>query len=74
MSTVIPPEPQDEDFLSKDTLHYLRNLLVPITGHASLLLSNSSLPASAKKALRDIDDAAGQMLEIIEKIDEKSRS
>lgn len=73
MSTRAPYDPQDQEYLSKETVHYLRNLLLPITGHTSLLLDDSSLPEAAKNGLRDMAEAADQMLQVIEQIDRKSR-
>jgi signal transduction histidine kinase len=54
-------------------VHHLRNLLLPITGHASLLLDDASLPESAKNGLRDMSEAADQILKVINGIDQESR-
>ena len=73
MSTGAFDDPSDQEYLSKETVHYLRNLLLPITGHASLLLDDPSLPESAKSGLLDISEAADQILKVIDGIDEDLR-
>jgi signal transduction histidine kinase len=73
MSTSAFDDPSDQEYLSKETVHHLRNLLLPITGHASLLLDDASLPESAKNGLRDMSEAADQILKVINGIDQESR-
>ena len=73
MSTSAFDHPPDREYLSKETVHYLRNLLLPITGHASLLLDDPSLPESAASGLRDMGEAADQILKVINGIDQDSR-
>ena len=73
MSTGAFDDPSDQEYLSKETVHYLRNLLLPITGHASLLLGDPALPESAKSGLRDMSEAADQILKVINGIDQDSR-
>ena len=73
MSTSAFDDPPDREYLSKETVHYLRNLLLPITGHASLLLDDPSLPESAASGLRDMGEAAEQILKVINGIDQDSR-
>lgn len=67
-------DPQDREYLSQETVHYLRNLLLPVTGHTSLLLDDPLMPEAAKDGLRDVSEAAEQMLLVINQIDQKSRS
>lgn len=67
-------DPQDREYLSQETVHYLRNLLLPVTGHATLLLDDPLMPEAAKDGLRDVSEAAEQMLLVINQIDQKSRS
>ena len=73
MSTSAFDDPPDREYLSKETVHYLRNLLLPITGHASLLLDDPSLPESAASGLRDMGESADQILKVINGIDQDSR-
>ena len=73
MSTSAFDGPSGHEYLSKETVHYLRNLLLPITGHASLLLDDPALPESAKSGLRDMSEAADQILKVINGIDQDSR-
>lgn len=67
-------DPQDREYLSQETVHCLRNLLSPVAGHATLLLDHPLMPEAAKGGLRDVSEAAAQMLLVINQIDQKSRS
>ena len=66
-------DPQDREYLSQETVHHLRNLLLPITGHATLLLDDPLMPEAAKDGLRDVSEAAEKLFLVINQIDQKSR-
>lgn len=66
-------DPQYREYLSQETVHYLRNLLLPVAGHATLLLDHPLMPEAAKDGLRDVSEAAEKLFLVINQIDQKSR-